>query len=225
MPIAARRATPPPFSTPRPLIKPEPTDEPAPGAAGIPFSAQASVPLMSDLSAKHGSSAAKSGPSSHAVWPTSAGFKSAAQHTFQQQLKVEGLRHSTGSLLPFASQAGPTPGSFSNGLPFAVPQPIRGPFAGTVFDPAPGPSSAREETQPAAQTGSGQAAMTEPKAAGTADEAVVDNVVPVAPTNGVSDVQLAAVKAAVEDKQAAEQFAAGALQSPKADFLHHPVSL
>ena len=216
MPTAVRRATPPPFSTPRPLIKSEPNDDLAPDAAGAPFSAQASVPLMNELSAQYGNSAAKSGPYSNAAVPMSAGFKSTAQHTFQQQLKAEGTRHSTGSLLPFASQSGPTPGSVSCRLPFGVPQPIRGPFAGTVFDPALRPKSAEEEAQPAGQAGTGQAAVT---------GAVLDSVVPVAPTNGVTDVQLAAVSAAAEDKQAAEQFAAGALQSPKAEFLHHPVSL
>lgn len=216
IPTAARRAMPPPFSTLPPLIKPEPIDDPAPG----PFSAQASVPLMSDLFANRGRSAAKSGPYSRAAWPMSAGFKSAARSSFQQQLKAEGTRHSTGLLLPFASQSGPTPGSFRNGLPFGIPQPIGGPFAGTVFDPAPRPNSAEEDTQSADHAGTGQAAATEPKAEGTADGAVV----PVAPTQSVTDVQLAAANAAVEDKQAAEQFAAGALQSPKAEVLHHVVS-
>lgn len=226
MPTAARRATPPPFSTPRPLIKSEPNDDPTPDAAGGPFGAQACVPLMNHLSANHG--AAKSGLYSSAALPMSASFKSAAQHTFQQQHKAEGTRHSTGSLLPCASQSGSTPGSFSCGLPFGVQTkgPIGGPFAGTVFDPAPRPNDAEEEPQPADQTGTEQDAVTEPKAEGTADGAVLDSVVPVAPpTSGVTDVQLAAVNAAAEDKQAAEQFAAGALQSPKAELLHHPVSL
>ena len=221
MPTVAGRAIPPPFSTP-PLIKPEPTDGAHPGAAWVPFSVQASVPLMNDLCANYGSTTTKSVPYSRAASPKSAGTKSAAQHIFQQQHKAEGTRHSTGSLPPFASQAGHQPGPFGSGMPFGVPQPIRGPFAGTVFDPAPKLNSA--EGQPASQADAGQAAVSEPKAKSTADGAVLDSVVPVAPTNSVTDLQLAAVNAAAEDKQAAEQFAAGAVWSPTADFLHHPVS-
>ena len=224
MPTAARRATLPPFSTPRPFVKSEPTDDPAPGTAGEPFGAQASIPVMNDLSTNHGSSAAKSRPFSSSALPMSAGFKSAAQHTFQQQLKAEGTRHSTGSLLPLASQSGPSPGSFSWGLPFGVAQPIRGPFAGTVFDPIPRANSAHEATQPTDQAVARQAAVTEPKAESKSDWAVVDSVTSVGPTDGVTDVQLAAVNAAAEDKQAAEQFADGAVQSPAAEGLHQPVS-
>ena len=225
--IGGRRPADPPFSTPRPLIKSEPKADSAPGAAGGPFSAQANPPPMFNLSAKHGSSTAKSDPysSASAALPMSAGFKSAAQHTFLQQDKAEGTRHSTGSLLPVVSQAGPHPRSFSSGLPFGVPQPIRGPFAGTVFDPATRSIRPEEDNQPVGHASAGQPAVPEPTAEGTTAGAVVeDSGSAVSPTD-VTGVQLAAVKAAAEDKQAAEQFAAGALQSPTAEPMCHPVGL
>lgn len=219
--IGGRSAADPPFTTPRPLIKSEPKDDSTPGAAGGPFSAQANPPPMINLSAKQGNGPARSAvPYSNAALPMSAGFKSAAQHTFLQQDKAEGTRHSTGSLLPFASQAGHHPCSFFSG----VPQPIRGPFAGTVFDPATRSIRIVEDPQPASQASTGQPAVTEAKAEGTTGGAVVeDSGMAVSPSD-VTDVQLAAVKAAAEDKQAAEQFAAGALQSPTAEPLCHPVS-
>ena len=220
--VGGRRPTDPAFSTPRPLIKLEPQDGSAPGAAGGPFSAPTNPPLMTNLSAKHGSSTAKLAPHSSAALPMSAGFKSAAQHTFQQQDKAEGNRHSTGSLLPFAPQAGHHPWFFSSGL--RVPQPIRGPFAGTVFDPATRSIRTIEDTQPVGHASAGQPAVTQPTAEGTTGGAVVeDSGMAVSPTD-VTGVQLAAVKAAAEDKQAAEQFAAGALQSPTAEPVYHPVS-
>ena len=220
---AARRATTPPFNTPRSLIKSEPTDDSTPSAAGAPVGAQ----FKDALAAHHARCAAQLAqlaPHGSAALPMSAGFKRAAQHDVQQQHKTDDTQHSTGSLVPLASLMADNSASSNSGLPFAVPHPIKGPFAGTVFDPAPRPNSA-QEARAAGQAGTQQAAVAEPTAEGTADGAVADSVVPLALKDGVAGVQQAAVMAAEEDKQAAEQLAARALQSPKAEPLHHPVSL
>ena len=203
----ARQAATPPFSTPHPLIKPEPIDDPRPEATG-------------DLPSAHpGTDKAQLVdlvPSGNIALPMSVGFKSAAQHSFEQHSKADGVRHSTGSLLP----------ALSTGLPFFVPQPIQGPFAGTVFDPA----TTIDKPQRPAFANSSIAAAEQPRPESPADRPLTDRAMPTAalgdlpaaPADGEVDDSLAAIQqaaavAAEQDVQAAEQFAAEALQSPKAE--------
>lgn len=128
--------------------------------------------------------------------------------------KGDATRHSTGSMIPFASLLKSNPQPSTSGLPFSVPRPPQGPFAGTVFDPAPGTLGA-EEAQAAGQAGAGSAAAIEPGTDGKADGAVAGGDVVSGPEDSVTEVQQAAAMAAEEDLQAAEHFAAEAVQSPK----------
>lgn len=132
--------------------------------------------------------------------------------------KGDAARHSTGSMIPFASLLGSNPQPSTSGLPLSVPQPPKGPVASTVFDPAPG-TLGGEEAQAAGQAGPGEAASTEPGTDGKADAAVADGDVASGLAGGVTGVQQAAAMAAEEDLQAAEHFAAEAVQSPKVGDL------
>ena len=211
------RATTPPFSTPRPLVKPEGTGDSNPGAAATPSHPQASIELMHDLFARHDHSTAPAGPlSGTTALPQSAGFQSTAQPMRQ---KSNATRNSTGSMIPFAFLLGNNPEASTSGLPFSVPRPPKGSFAGTVLDPMPRNVGA-EEAQAVDQAGTGKIADAKSKTGGTADGAgVADSDVTVGPEGGVTEVQRAAAMAAEEDLQAAEEFAAEAVQSPKVRSL------
>ena len=220
-----RQAASPPFSTPCPLIKPESTGDPRPEAfGGLP-----SIHPPTDPSDTRGYNKAQLfdlAPSGSTALPMSAGFKSAAQHSFEQHSKADGVRQSTGLLVH----------SLTGGLPFPVPQLIQGPFVGTVFEPA-----SRLNKDPATAIANSSIAVAEhPRPGSPAAEPVIDNAKPTAASsdnlatpedgevgNSLAAVHQAAALAAAQDVQAAEQFAAEALQLPKAELCEaasRPVS-
>ena len=142
--------------------------------------------------------------------PRSADFKSAAQHSFRQQSQGAGSRHSPGSFFPLLNQAAPSQTPF-----------LRGPFAGTVFDPATRPNSGSVLQAPN-QLSSGASAALDPTA-GPADTPSGKMSGQLSASAETQDgfralrVQAEAAAAAAQDKHAAEQFALGALQLPKAE--------